>query len=101
MRNEIKNSHLSFHELIYHSAIIGLSAGILDMLYGFYSVYTSGMEQETEVLFWVLILQSIGSLIGLVIYAVVAAILAYPFYRKWALSKGGLTIVVNTTENEQ
>lgn len=101
MKSEIKNSYLSYHVMIFHSAIIGFSAGVLDMLYGFYTVYISGIEQEKEILFWVLILQSLGSLIGLVILSVISAIIAYPIYKKWALSKGGITIVVNTVNNEQ
>lgn len=101
MQKEHKNSYLSLNELIYHSAIIGFVGGFIEMLYGFYQVYVSELGNNDITLNIFLYINQATSIISFVIYAVVAAIVTYPFYKKWAKAKGGLTIVLNTTTNEE
>jgi len=101
MQKELTNSYLTFHELIYHSAIIGFVSGTIEMLLGFYQVYTSDLEEVDSTMLLFLVAEPVSSFFIIMFYAVIAAVITYPFYKRWALRKGGLTIMLHTINNDE
>ena len=95
MKKEIKNSYLSFNELIYHAAIVGGVIGSLELIY--YIVHLFAEESniiDSEVLM-LYSFKAITNLLVTMLYAILGAAITYPLYKRWAIKRNGLILIVN------
>jgi len=101
MKKEIKNSYLSFNELIYHAAIVGSVIGSLELIYYIAQLFT---EESNIINSEALILYSfkaVTNLLVTILYAILGAAITYPLYKRWAIKRNGLILIVNEVNKNE
>lgn len=96
---EVTNSYLSRNEFIYHAGFIGFGAGILEMLFDYYNILSSGEPLPTEGSYILILFIPLIYPVATAIFALVSALFIYPLYSYYAKRKGGLNIVLNSKDH--
>jgi len=95
MKKEIKNSYLSFNELIYHAAIVGAVIGSLELIYYIVHFFTEESNIIDSEVLMLYSFKAITNLLVTMLYAILGTAITYPLYKRWAIKRNGLTLIVN------